>query len=217
MKRAVSIAAVSLVAAFVAGVVFLLPPTVSREAIERSVIHEQSLLDKAWRLPTASAFGHHVDYQSNQSLCGPASIANILRSFGESADTENKVLAHTTKCWSGICFLGLSLDELADVTRTATKRSVTVLRDLTPEAFRDELRHVNDPNRRYVINFTRAPIFGSGLGHHSPIGGYLEAEDLVLVLDVNEQFKPWLVERSRLYNAMNTMDGNKKRGLLRVE
>ena len=217
MKRAVSIAAVSLVAAFVAGVVFLLPPTVWREVVERSVIHEQSLLDKAWRLPTASAFGHHVAYQSNQSLCGPASIANILRSFGELADTEKKVLAHTTKCWSGICFFGLSLDELADVTRTATKRSVTVLRDLTPEAFRDELTHVNDPSRRYVINFARAPIFGSGVGHHSPIGGYLEAEDLVLVLDVNEKFKPWLVERSRLYDAMNTLDGDKKRGLLRIE
>jgi hypothetical protein len=103
------------------------------------------------------------------------------------------------------------------VTRTATKRSVTVLRDLTPEAFRDELAHVNDPSRRYVINFTRAPIFGSGVGHHSPIGGYLEAEDLVLVLDVNEKFKPWLVERPRLYDAMNTVDGDKKRGLLRIE
>ena len=62
-------------------------------------------------------------------------------------------------------------------------RSVTVLRDLTPEAFRDQLGHVNDPSRRYVINFAPAPIFGSGVGHHSPIGGYLEAEDLVLVLD----------------------------------
>jgi len=216
MKRALSIAAVTL-AAFVAGVMFLLPPTVPPEVIERSVIHEQTLLEKAWRLPTASAFGHHVDYQSNPSLCGPASIANILRSFGEPADTEKKVLAHTTKCWSGICFFGLSLDELADVTRTATKRSVTVLRDLTPEEFRDELRHVNDPSRRYVINFARAPIFGSGVGHHSPIGGYLESEDLVLVLDVNEKFKPWLVERSRLYDAMNTLDGAKKRGLLRIE
>jgi hypothetical protein len=217
MKRAVSVAVVSLAAALTAGVLFLLPPTVPPEVIERSVIHEQTLLEKAWGLPAASAFGRHLDYQSNRSLCGPASIANILRSFGESADTESKVLAHTTKCWSGICIFGLSLDELADVTRTATKRSVTVLRDLTPEEFRDELRHVNDPSRRYVINFARAPIFGSGGGHHSPIAGYLEAEDLVLVLDVNEKFKPWLVERSRLYDAMNTVDGDKKRGLLRIE
>ena len=79
MKRTLSIASVGIVAAFVAAVRFLLPPTLPPEVIERSVIHQQTLLEKAWRLPTASAFGHHVDYQSNQSLCGPASIANILR------------------------------------------------------------------------------------------------------------------------------------------
>jgi Phytochelatin synthase len=179
MKRALSIAAVVLLAVLAAGSVLHLSTMVPPEVVERSVVREQTLLEKAWRLPVASAFGH-VDFQSNQSLCGPASIANILRSFGEQADTERKVLAHTSKCWSGICFLGLSLDELADVTRTATKRNVTVLRDLTPDAFRDELRRANDPSRRYVVNFARAPIFGAGVGHHSPIGGYLEDEDLVL-------------------------------------
>jgi hypothetical protein len=94
---------------------------------------------------------------------------------------------------------------------------VTVLRDLTPESFRDHMRLSNDPNRRYVVNFTRRPIFGAGGGHHSPIGGYLEAEDLVFVLDVNEDFKPWLIESSRLYAAVNTLDGGKKRGLLLIE
>ena len=70
MKRALSIAAVTLVGAFVVGAMFLLPPALPPEVIERSVIHEQTLLEKAWRLPTASTFAHHVDYQSNQSLCG---------------------------------------------------------------------------------------------------------------------------------------------------
>jgi hypothetical protein len=102
MKRALSIAAVTLAAAFVAGVMFLLPPTVPPEVIERSVIHEQTLLEKAWQLATASAFGHDVDYRWNRSLCGPASIANILRSLASQQDTEKKVLAHTTKCWSRI-------------------------------------------------------------------------------------------------------------------
>jgi hypothetical protein len=92
-----------------------------------------------------------------------------------------------------------------------------VLRDLSPDEFREHLRHSNDPGRRYVVNFTRKPIFGAGHGHHSPIGGYLEAEDLVFVLDVNEDFKPWLVERSRLYAAMDTLDGAKKRGLILIE
>jgi hypothetical protein len=36
-------------------------------------------------------------------------------------------------------------------------------------------------------------------------------------LDVNDHFQPWRVERSRLYSAVNTLDGNKKRGLLLIE
>jgi hypothetical protein len=58
---------------------------------------------------------------------------------------------------------------------------------------------------------------GAGTGHHSPIGGYLEAEDLVFVLDVNRDYQPWLIERARLFAAMDTWDGNKKRGLLLIE
>ena len=90
MKRALSIASVALVAAFVAGAMFLLPATLPPEVIEWSVVREPTVLEKAWHLPVASAFDRHVDFQSNQSLCGPASIANILRSFGEAADTEKR-------------------------------------------------------------------------------------------------------------------------------
>ena len=79
------------------------------------------------------------------------------------------------------------------------------------------MRKSNDPSRRYVVNFSRKPIFGAGGGHHSPIGGYLEAEDLVFVLDVNRKFEPWLVERSRLFTAIDTSDGDAKRGLLLIE
>jgi hypothetical protein len=96
---------------------------------------------------------------------------------------------------------------------------VTVLRDLDLAGFRQQLRHVNDPARRYVINFSRGPLYGTGGGHHSPIAGYLDQEDLVLVLDVNQKYGPWLVKPERLYEAMNTIDNiaQKKRGLLLIE
>jgi len=113
--------------------------------------------------------------------------------------------------------MGLTLDQLSEVARAHTKHKVTVLRDLTADEFREHLRRSNDPTRRYVANFSRQPIFGAGGGHHSPIGGYLEAEDLVFVLDVNAEFQPWLVERERLYRAIDTLDGAQKRGLLLIE
>jgi hypothetical protein len=58
-----------------------------------------------------------------------------------------------------------------------------------------------------------------GGGHHSPIAGYLADQDLVLVLDVNRKYGPWLVQSARLYDAMNTVDtgSGKKRGLLLIE
>jgi hypothetical protein len=199
-----------------AGAIWLLPPGVPEPAIQTSVIRDPILMEKAWSLPVAAAFGRHVDWQSNASLCGPASIANALRSFGDEIDTESEVLSGTGRCSLGFCFMGLTLDELAEVAKTHHDK-VAVLRDMTADQFREELRHANDPARRYIINFDREKIFGAGVGHHSPIGGYLEEEDLVLVLDVNGAFQPWLIERERLFNAMDTLDGERKRGLLLME
>lgn len=193
------------------------PPKVSADAIQASVTRTPDLMSRAWSLPVASTFQSDIRYQSNGSLCGPASVANTFRSVGEEETTEAEVLDGTGKCWTGFCIMGLTLDELAEVARAHTRRKVTVLRDLTPDEFHDHMRHANDPGRRYIVNFTRAPIFGGGGGHHSPIGGYLPDEDLVFVLDVNEAYKPWLIERERLFDAMNTMDGQSKRGLLLIE
>jgi hypothetical protein len=202
-----------------AGAAFLVvaPAKVSQDAIQSSVIRTPELIDKAWKLPVAATFNTDVTWQSNGSRCGPASVANALRSLGEEETTEAEVLDGTGMCWTGFCIIGLTLDELAGVAQTKTMRKVSVLRDLTADEFREHMKHANDPGRRYIINFTREKIFGAGSGHHSPIGGYLEAEDLVFVLDVNEDYKPWLVERERLFSAMDTLDGDKKRGLLLIE
>jgi Phytochelatin synthase len=190
--------------------------TVSPEAIDSSVIHRPELINRAWRLPVATTFKTEFTWQSNTSRCGPASVANTFRSLGEQETTEAEVLEGTGKCWTGICFMGLTLDELADVARTKTHRRIAVLRNLTGEEFREHMKRSNDPSRRYIINFAREKIFGGGVGHFSPIGGYLEAEDLVFVLDVNEIYKPWLIQRERLFAAMDTLDGDKKRGLLLI-
>ena len=190
-----------------------LPP----ELIAVSVTQAPDAIERAWQLPAAKTFHHHVFAQSNLSVCGPASLANVFRSLSEAAKTESEVLAGTGRCWTGFCLFGLTLDELADVARAHINRKVTVLRDLTPDEFREHLRRSNDTSRRYIVNFRRREIFGAGGGHFSPIAGYLEDEDLVFVLDVNENFRPWLIERSRLFAAMNTLDGDKKRGVLLIE
>lgn len=190
---------------------------VSEEAIRSSVTQTPERIDRAWQLPVAATFKPNLSWQSNGSRCGPASVANAFRSIGEEETTEAEVLEGTGMCWTGFCIMGLTLDQLAEVSRAHTHRDVSVIRNITADEFREHMARANDPGRRYIINFSREKIFGAGVGHHSPIGGYLEAEDLVLVLDVNEAFQPWLIETDRLFTAMDTMDGDSKRGLLLIK
>jgi hypothetical protein len=217
-RRYISVISIVVAAGLLgAGALLVAQSKVPPQAIASSVTRTPELMERAWRLPVAATFNRQLDWQSNGSLCGPAAVANAYRSLGEAASTEGKVLAGTGWCWTGVCILGLTLDELADVARANTSRKITLLRDLSEEQFREHLRRSNDPGRRYIVNFSRERIFGAGVGHHSPIGGYLENEDLVFILDVNSDFQPWLVERTRLFAAVNTLDGDKKRGLLLIE
>jgi hypothetical protein len=181
---------------------------------------DAALLSRAWALPVAQIYQHDgVDYQHNGSFCGPTSAVNVLRSLGDASDQAHVLDGTETHPHLGMLFGGITLDHLADVVRAKSGKRVTVLRDLTLDQFRAEMARTNDPSLRYIVNFHRGPLFATGGGHHSPIGGYLAAEDLVLVVDVNEKYHPWLVPTARLYEAVDTVDksAGKKRGLLRIE
>jgi hypothetical protein len=178
--------------------------------------HDPALLERAWQLPAARQFGGRVVSQTNPTSSGPSSLANIERSFGDGKRTEASILAGTGKCWFGFCLGGLTLDELAEVARVSTRREVKVRRYISYYEFREEMKRSNDPRQRVVINFHRGSLFGASVGHHSPIGGFLEEQNLVFVLDVNTKYGPFLVDAQRLYDAMDTMDesAGKSRGLM---
>lgn len=207
-----------LIAAFILRATVFAPTFDVPSIRETSTYQDRALLDRAWALPVARTYDHRVVSQSNGSVCGPSSLANILRSLGDPAATQDSVLEGSGKCGSGICFMGLTLDEVSELVRRKG-RKVTVIRDLDLTAFRGVMKRTNDPTRRFLVNFHRGLLFGKGTGHHSPIAGYLEAEDLVFVLDVNEKFGPWLVPTERLFEAMDSVDSSsgKKRGLLEIE
>ncbi len=187
-------------------------------SIREGAFQRPELLTRAWALPAASRYFQPVVSQTNPSACGPTSVANILGSWGVST-TADQVAAHGKGCWAGICFGGLTLNQLADAASATTKLKVTVVHPPSVEALREELAHANEPNTRYSVNFHRGPLFGTGGGHHSPVGGFLAADDLVFVLDVNASYGPWLVSTARLFEAMDTQDtsSGEKRGLIKFE
>lgn len=200
---------------------FLFPEHLSIVSIKtESTYQDRELLRRAFELPVAAEYQRAtIAYQPNGSFCGPTTLADVWRSLGQAHAAPNEIVEGSGHCSTGICWGGLSLDDLAGLARTRLHRRVTVLRNLTLAQFREHLRHANDTDRRYTINFDRGPLFGTRGGHHSPIGGYLEAEDLVLVLDVNEKYRPWLVSSARLFEAMDTPDHGTglKRGLLLIQ
>jgi hypothetical protein len=170
------------------------------------------LLQRAWGLPVAKAYFPLLS-QTFNSVCGPTSVANVLRSMGTRSG-RNPL--------RGIGLRAMSLDQLASESAEVAPAGwqVQVVRPHTVDGLRAELRTSNELKRRYVANFARGPLFGRGGGHHSPIGGYLEAEDLAFVLDVNASFGPWLVPTARLFDAINTTADwatSKTRGLVRFE
>ena len=188
---------------------------------QAEIFQDAAELDRAWSLPVASRYrAAGLEFQGNGSLCGPTSLVNLIRSTGGVASQETILEGAGVKTYFGYLPKGLTLDALADVARRRVgAERVHVLRDLDLAAFRAAMREANDPSRRILVNFHRGPLFGTGGGHHSPIGGYLEDQDLVLVLDVNRAYQPWLVSTERLFEAVDTVDSSsgRKRGLLVID
>jgi len=84
----------------------------------------------------------------------------------------------------------------------------------------------NDPSYRILCNFARGPLFFCDQGtlfilirlgfwysfrsllngHWSPIIGYLELENVVVILDTNNKYGTYLVSLDRLWEACATCD-----------
>jgi hypothetical protein len=216
------------VLAMLVGAAVVVPPMLWGDGVDYSKVasikttrdyQDPALIAKAWALPVAALYRSGIAYQRNGSFCGPTSVVDVMHSLQLGGD-QSTVLAGTgVSTFLGVLPGGITIDRLAEIAHTRLGKKVSVLRDFDLSEFRAQLRLTNDPSRRYIANFTRGPLFGTGGGHHSPIAGYLVDEDLVFVLDVNEKYGPWLAKPERLYEAMNTVDrsSGKKRGLLVIE
>lgn len=184
----------------------------------RADFRDPALILAAWALPVARTYRlRPFEYQDNQSFCGPASIANVLRSSGVEMKQHDVIDGTQYEPWFGILLGGMTLDEAARLLALRTHGRVGVVRDTTLPDFRRLMTLADDPSRRLIVNFHRGPMFGRGHGHFSPILGYLPARDLVLVGDVNKNYAgPYLVPTERLWHAVDTVDGEtaKKRGLI---
>ncbi len=175
----------------------------------RATLSTPAVLERAWALPSARRYLPFLS-QSVFSICGPTSAANVLRSLG--ADRGKNPFRR-------FGLRAMSLDQLTEESSEVVPPGwqVEAVRVPTVDALRTELRLANEPTHRFIANFSRRPLFGHGGGHHSPVGGYLEADDLAFILDVNAGYGPWLVPSELLFTALDTTDrgDGRSRGLVR--
>jgi Phytochelatin synthase len=208
IRRALIYALLALAAAMLlAGGVILGPLLFARNeyanvpSIEaRADFRDPALIDAAWQLPVARRYDRqHYEFQTNQSFCGPASLANLLRSLNIEASQQKLIDGSDYKQWFGILIGGMTLDELAALLRQRVPFRVSIVRDTSLPVFKKHMQSANNPAYRYIVNFHRGPFFGRGHGHFSPILGYLRYKDLVLVGDVNAKYRPFLVKSEALW------------------
>lgn len=170
---------------------------------------DPELLARARALGSARGYlEHDFAHQPNGSFCGPTSVADVVRSTGAAASPEGTLEGSGITTIFGVLPGGITLDEVAGLVRRALPAAtVEVVRPETPDELRRAVARTADPSVRVLVNFHRGPLFGRGGGHHSPVGGYLEESDLVLILDTNADYHgPWLVDVDRLFLGVHEVD-----------
>jgi len=103
---------------------------------------------------------------------------------------------------------GLDVDELACLARCNGAHVELCRGDLTNlAAFRGALAAAAKGEVVLVACYDRSALGQSGSGHFSPIGGYHEARDLALILDVARfKYPPHWVSVERLWGATHAID-----------
>lgn len=185
----------------------------------RADYRDPALMKAAWSLPVAASYQRGIfEYQANASFCGPASISNLLRSQGRPMSQGEVIDGTRYDPWFGILIGGLTLDEVAHLLAYRAGVEAIIVRDATLVQFRSLMARSNELNMRMLLNFHRGPMFGRGHGHFSPVLGYLSDRDLVLIGDVNAEYRPYLVPTERLWKATGTIDNatGKERGIVMV-
>jgi hypothetical protein len=115
-SRRIALAVLVLVA-ILAGLAgfYLREPPASADSIERIPAYQnEALLARAWVLPVVRLHGPQgYLFQQNQSVCGPTSIADVMRSEGVAADPAAILSRSDALQVFGFLPFGLTLDEEA--------------------------------------------------------------------------------------------------------
>jgi len=155
--------------------------------------------------------------QSEPAYCGLTTLAMVLNTLGiDPRRTWKGVWRWYVEDMLGCCTLlsdvaenGTTFREIADLARcNGAAVELMPYESLSLEAFRRVVASSCAQSEKFlVVAYSRSELNQSGDGHFSPIGGYNEHSDMVLILDVARfKYPPHWVPLPRLHKAMSHTD-----------
>ncbi|KAJ3122050.1 hypothetical protein HK098_003146 [Nowakowskiella sp. JEL0407] len=117
---------------------------------------------------------------------------------------------------------GVTLSEFACLARcNGLKAEVKRAHEVNREKFLEDIKIAcRDPNNFMVVSYDRGTLGQTGTGHFSPIGGYNETNNMVLILDVARfKYPSYWVSVDILWESLQPHDTktNKPRGYVMLE
>lgn len=154
-----------------------------------------------------------------ESHCGAASAVIVINALRpEERLTQDDLFTPETAqiITQEVVFrLGFTLEELTEMIRVRTGLQAQWFRAGTGEGqhgYEDFLAALRadraNPGDHLIVNFSQASLAGEGTGrgHFSPIAGFSETDDMVLVLEVRGDRELFWVSPRELYSAIETVD-----------
>jgi len=155
--------------------------------------------------------------QKHPCTCGPSSLSLVTQALGLDPKTESAWLSTDFSRWIPVEKLtterGMALHEAHLTTEVVYPQDVEItLRRAYSENRQQFVSDLRDAANRtdvaVVINFAQdhvldQPFQGQGSPHFSPVAGFDEQEQRVLIADVDYEItKPYWVSVDRLYESM---------------
>lgn len=182
----------------------------------------EEILSSIWNGPVGLQYKDAVEYQFAEGYCSSATTRSVLQSM----PIPDIILPEPKYAPSTAENFALNIDSSTQ-NRTSTEARFYV----SYESFVDDLKKSNDPKYRVAVNFLRSSLFGlQGFlphqllvgfmgGHFSPIIGYHDKSNSVCIFDVNHNYSCYLVDATRLYDAIAAVDitSGKSRALIVTE
>lgn len=164
----------------------------------------------------AAALMSSFKSQTYRSFCGPASLATVMRAYGDAKADQRQVFPSIGAKVKAF-YSGVSLAELSSLATSAgLKNEVVYANTLSVDEFRDRVKaNLANEGDFTLVNYDRRVLGEQGSGHISPIAAYDSRRDAFLVLDEAGYKYPFTwVSAKQLFAAAHTKDGERYRGLL---